>query len=158
MVEILYHCIIGDRYYVVTKKDGNIYFNVLDLKDRLSAQSLDGQDFDYRVHLDYYKEVDSGHDTVVNRKGRVLSSSFPMTIPYFPDKNLVAFSLADDDFRGASVTITDDMIDNGVITLDGDWSVDSLAIGYTYDMEVRLPTFYVQKNEQGLGSLSLLPH
>ena len=147
---VYYHTIIGDRYYVVSEKDGSVYLNVCDLKDRLSAQSLDGQDFDYRVHLDYYNEVPASDiSTVKNRKGRVLSSSFPLTIPHFSDKNLVAFSLADDDYRGASVPITADMIDNGTVTLDGDWSVDSLAVGYTYDMQVRLPTFYVQKNEQG---------
>ena len=45
------------------------------------------------------------------------------------------------------VTIEASMIDAGVVTLPGDWTQDTLAVGYTYQMLVTFPTFYVQKSK-----------
>ena len=136
---VLFHSIVGDRYYTVTEVDGDVYLSVLDLKDRLSAVALDGTQFDYRVHLDYYDEVETA-DMVTRypclkdgtEETSVISTSFTLPIPHFDDKNLVAYSLEDGNERGKMVTIDASMIDAGVVTLPGDWTQDTLAVGYTY--------------------------
>ena len=57
------------------------------------------------------------------------------------------------------VTIDAAMIGSNIVTLPGDWTQDTLAVGYTYKMMVTFPTFYVQKSEEehiNLTSILLL--
>lgn len=84
-------------------------------------------------------------------------TSFKIPFGYYSDKSLVVYTLSEGKYAGLAAvpTVTYNPDDAAGITveLDGDWSETRLLIGYTFEMDVKLPTIY-QQTSTGDGTVS----
>ena len=128
--DLLFHFNNTRGKYWAIYNDGNTATLVnMDLKDKLRAESVEGLPFEYYVYLDNWFEADT---TFANKR-----TTF--TPPFTPTKDLYAYSLDTDEFRGRSTKVK---VDNGTYYLDGDWTDAAVAIGYQFEMSVEFPRLY----------------
>ena len=144
--DLQYHSIMGDNWYgVVVEEDAagteRISLLNMDLSERFSTTDIQGEQFDYRVHMDYSFEIANGdltHSTANN------NTSFTLPIPNLTnaDRSMYAYTLSDGG-RYAEVTIT-----GTTGTVPGNWTANNatLIVGYNYLMEVDFPRMYLNSD------------
>ena len=145
---IIAHEVIFDSYYLVIKKEDTVYLVRCDLRalsnpetftfDTVDDKNVPGDSF--RVYLEYVQQK-SG--TFANRETR-----FPVgTFPIFSGEKIIAVSTEVDEAQGEPTQgrYAEATVDGDELVLRGDWSEAPVAFGYNYNMQVKLPTFFVSK-------------
>jgi len=152
--KVLFHTIMRDTYYAVCElTDGTNTQNKIFAFDIKRTDETNLVDDKYLVHLDSKIKLNVGQ-ALYNRVNN--TSEFPLTYSYDDDgttvvkpvftntDNVYAFSLEDGNYR--PVTFTDN--DKRGIA-EGNWEDTDFIVGYIYDMEVSIPTFYVVDERAG---------
>ena len=139
--ELLYQVIIDDNYYMVVKQGATISLLNSALRSDYVTESVQGQEFEYHVHLDYNKVIKAA-DVTYDSDTR--TSSFDVPIPIFAGKALSAFTVTSGDNNGGFVQVT---VDGTKGTIPGDWSSDDVVVGYPFTMKIEFPTLYVAKSD-----------
>lgn len=96
---------------------------------------------DYKVHLDTKSVIASGalgFSAVTNRTG------FTKPAGYNSSQQLAVYCHSAGDNAGRYATAS---VVGSNIEFDGDWTGQDITVGYLYEMEVELPTIYVQQVE-----------
>ena len=141
---VIHHTLIKDNYYAALEADdGTVYLVRGDLRPQRNTTTFTENDF--RIHFDYYGSVVEA-DMTYNESDNV--TTFTLPIPYFSGEELQAFSMGDEPGRIGDITV-----DNTTGSLQGDWTDDPIAIGYTFDMRVEFPTIYPTSKSGLSGTL-----
>jgi hypothetical protein len=147
---IQYIAMLDDALFIIAK-DGSTYnmqrisirglSDSLDIIDDQGTTSDTTDDINYRVHLDNSVQVlasaitynqTTRKSTFAKPSGFDADSTDLVVISYDSNgDNSGRYSRAS--FNGANVEI------------DGDWYDENVVLGYNYDMEVQLPTIYLQE-------------
>jgi len=144
--DLQYHTIMGDNWYGIVVEDDaggteRISLLNMDLSQRFSTTDIEGEDFDFRVHMDYLSEIANG-DLTFDAATR--TTTFALPIPNFTNANRVmrAYTL-NDGGRYAQVTI-----DGANGSVPGDWTQNNgtVIVGYNYLMEVDFPRIFVNSD------------
>jgi len=143
--DLIYHCIVNDDYYIVSKIDGKVILGSVDLQERRGTKTFTEEE--YRIHLDYYVGV-AGESMSYNPNAD--ETSFDMPIPYASAGELVVFGLNENEGRYAPAVGL--ILPEGIVRLHGDWTAGDLAIGYTFPMRIELPQIYLNKTENNTST------
>ena len=144
--DLQYHTIMGDNWYGVVVEDDaggteRISLLNMDLSERFSTTDIQGEAFDYRVHMDYSFEIANGNLT---HSAANNNTSFTLPIPNLTNANrrMYAYTLSGGG-RYAEVTIT-----GTTGTVPGNWTANNatLIVGYNYLMEVDFPRMYLNSD------------
>jgi len=142
--EVVHQTIIKDSYYAALEVDsGSVYLVRADLRPLRNTTTFTEDDF--RIHFDYYAsvvEADMTYNSSTN------ATTFTLPVPYFSTEELKAFSMGDEPGRIGDITVT-----GATGSLQGDWTDDPIALGYTFDMRVEFPTIYPTSKSGLSGSL-----
>jgi hypothetical protein len=148
-----------DGYYVVVENTDSITgksvvtIQKFDLKaQEWSAIVQNENAYNFNVHLDNSKIIYSEqmtYDSVTD------TTTFYVPFGYYSDKELVVYSLSEGEYAGLAATPTVQYLPddpNGLkLVLDGDWTTTRLLVGYTFEMDVKLPTLYkLTTTQQGV--------
>jgi hypothetical protein len=141
---IQYHCMLDDALVVITrnnnkdqmikyslKLDDNGHF-VTDTQDTVSTDD----DIIYRVHLDHSSSVTAAANTY---NSTTVKTTIPKPNGYESTKQLVAYDTDAGNDLGRYALIT---VNGSNLEIAGDWSNNTFVIGYLYEMDVQIPTFY----------------
>ena len=127
----LFHTIIEENYYVVQSVGGKNYLTTMDLRDRQTAVDNTGQEYFYRVNLDFKEEVSN-----IVKSGR--KTTFDYNGPVIADKISAKKLYAVKGSRISPVTYT-----NGTFSVRGDWTgPGDLSVGYLFEFKIEFPTLY----------------
>ena len=152
--DLQYHTIMGDNWYGVVVEDDaggteRISLLNMDLSERFSTTDIQGEQFDYRVHMDYSFEIANADLTwndpnVSPTPANPNTTQFTLPIPNLTNDNrqMYAYTLSDGG-RYAPVTI-----DGTIGRVPGNWTEDNatLIVGYNYLMEVDFPRMYLNSD------------
>ena len=151
--DLQYHTIMGDNWYGVVVEDDaggteRISLLNMDLSERFSTTDIQGEQFDYRVHMDYSFEIANADLTwndpnVSPTPANPNTTQFTLPIPNFTNNHeMYAYTLSDGG-RYAEVTI-----DGTIGRVPGNWTEDNatLIVGYNYLMEVDFPRMYLNSD------------
>ena len=146
--DLQYHVIMGDNWYGITVEEDaggtdRISLLNMDLSERFSTTDIEGETFDYRVHMDYLSEVAQANLTYNDPNtspapNNPNTTEFTLPIPNFTDNHEMYAYTLDDGGRYAEVTI-----DGTTGRVPGNWSGGDLFVGYNYLMEVDFPRMLV---------------
>ena len=146
--ELIYHVIMGDEYFAVINNGGDISLVSMDLSKRYTTTSVDGTQFDYRIHLDYENEITTLTylDPKTSTDPNAGYTTFSLAGYPILNSDLKAYSL---DNGGNYATVQ--TYDNGGTLygkVPGNWTINSgtLHIGYNYDMEVDFPRIFLNSD------------
>ena len=155
---VTYHTMFDDTYYAVIKNGSDYTLEAIDIKKETDTLLVGTTPSEYLIHLDTKKTVASGdltYDPVLDK------TTFTLGAGYYSSKTLKAYCNTDCDDIGKTVpseSITGSH-PNKVVTLDGNWKTapktatdgtvatvnTDVIIGYEFEMEVELPTIYIQE-------------
>jgi len=150
---VTYHTMFDDTYYAVIKNGSDYTLEAIDIKKETDTLLVGTTPSEYLIHLDTKKTIASGdltYDPVLDK------TTFTLGAGYYSSKQLKAYCNADCDDIGKTVpseSITGSH-PNKVVTLDGNWKTSTkdgstvntdVIIGYELEMEVELPTIYIQE-------------
>ena len=151
--DLQYHTIMGDNWYGVVVEDDaggteRISLLNMDLSERFSTTDIQGEQFDYRVHMDYSFEIANANLTWNNPNvsptpANPNTTEFTLPIPNFTNNHeMYAYTLSDGG-RYAEVTI-----DGTTGRVPGNWTANgaTLIVGYNYLMEVDFPRMYLNSD------------
>ena len=146
---IQYHCMLDDALFVVTRnnnKDQIIRYSMkLDDSGHFVTDTRDtadtSDDYVYRVHLDHASSVTAASGTY---NATTIKTTIPKPTGYESTKQLVAYETDSGNDLGRYAMVT---VNGSNLEITGDWSNNSFVIGYLYEMDVRLPTLYVTRQE-----------
>ena len=131
--KVIYHCIMDDVYYAVLKDKSQLVLQSIDIRP------TDGTQVDsYRIYMDNMVTIPS---TDLTYDPNTLTTSFTKPSGFPSDTNLSVFTLEDGNNQGRFENVT---VDDGVITISGDWTDTGLTLGYLFEMLVEFPTIYPQ--------------
>jgi hypothetical protein len=128
-----YHCVVNDSYIMV---DNQNFLQRIDLI-RDDESTVQEHDNEYLIHLDNYSSATGSYNTTT----RKTSFSLSWLANVDRTKNLVAIQPGTSGVMYQSITVP---TSGTTLTLDGNWS-GTTTFGYLYNMEVKLPRFFVQK-------------
>jgi hypothetical protein len=135
---IRYHCVVNDSYLLV---DNQNFLQRIDLirddEPTIQEHGEEGLANDYQIHLDNYSSATGSYNSTTRQTSFTLNwlNNVDRT------KTLVAIQ------PGTSGVMYQDVTppsSGTTLTLDGNWS-GTTTFGYNYNMEVKLPKFFVQK-------------
>ena len=130
---VVHHTLIKDNYYAALEaSNGNVYLVRGDLRPQRNTTTFTENDF--RIHYDYYSSVVEANMTYSLADN---ATTFTLPIPYFSGQELKAFSMGDEPGRIGDITVN-----GNTASLQGDWTDDPIALGYTFNMRVEFPTIY----------------
>jgi len=151
--DLQYHDIMGDNWFgVVVEIDSGgterISLLNMDLSERFSTTDLRGEAFDYRVHMDYSREV-ANADLTFNdpntspAPANPNTTEFTLPIPNFTNNHEMYAYTLDNGGRYSEVTI-----DGTTGRVPGNWTQNNgtLIVGYNYRMEVDFPRVYLNSD------------
>jgi len=160
---VTYHTMFDDTYYAVIKNGTDYTLQAMDIKKETDTLLVGTAPSEYLIHLDTKKTIASGDLTYNSDTDK---TTFTLGAGYYSSKTLKAYCNTDCDNIGKTVpseSITGSH-PNKVVTLDGNWKTSNktasdgtvstvntdVIIGYEFEMEVELPTIYIQqaKNQQ----------
>ena len=141
---IQYHCMLDDALVVITRnnnKDQMIKFSLkLDDNGHFVTDTQDtattDDDIIYRVHLDHASSVTAAANTY---NSTTVKTTIPKPNGYESTKQLVAYDTDAGNDLGRYALIT---VNGSNLEIAGDWSNNTFVIGYLYEMDVQIPTFY----------------
>ena len=143
--DLQYHVIMGDTYYAVTQeadKDSTERISLVEmaLDERFTTTDVTGEQFDYRIHMDYLKNYKNA-DLTLGTGADAGKTTFSLAnYPLFTDnEKLYAFTL-DDGGKYQEVEVS-----GTTGKVKGDWTGTNktLNIGYNYKMEVDFPRIFL---------------
>ncbi len=157
---IIYQCILDDKFYLVLNNGSKYTLEKLDIKLRSDTDLIGDEPDVNRVYLDTKKTVASG-DLTYNTAAD--TTTFTLGSGYYSSNTLTAYCVTSSDARGKSYDIKAADITgtapNETITLPGNWKTSTeagpgtssvntdLIIGYEYEFEVELPKIYLTRQE-----------
>ena len=144
---IQYHCMLDDALFVVTrnnnkdqivkhslKLDDNGHF-VTDTKDTVDTDD----DVVYRVHLDHASSITAAANTY---NTVTVKTTVPKPNGYESTKQLVAYDTDAGNDLGRYAMVT---VNGSNLEIPGDWSNNTFVIGYLYELDVQIPTLYLNR-------------
>ena len=144
---IQYHCMLDDALFVVTrnnnkdqivkhslKLDDNGHF-VTDTKDTADTDD----DVVYRVHLDHASSITAAANTY---NTVTVKTTVPKPNGYESTKQLVAYDTDAGNDLGRYAMVT---VNGSNLEIPGDWSNNTFVIGYLYELDVQIPTLYLNR-------------
>ncbi len=135
--DIQHIAMLDDALFAIVKKDNVYTMQRLSIRGLSSSLVVTDDDVTYNVHLDNSFAVSSAS---INYDGTKSSFTKPSGFDT-SDTGLVVISTgAESSGRYSTATINGSNIE-----LAGDWSSESVVVGYNYDMEVQFPTIYLQQ-------------
>ena len=157
---IIYQCILDDKFYLVLNNGSKYTLEKLDIKLRSDTDLIGDEPDVNRVYLDTKKTVASG-DLTYNTAAD--TTTFTLGSGYYSSNTLTAYCVTSSDARGKSYDIKAADITgtapNETVTLPGNWKTSTeagpgtssvntdLIIGYEYEFEVELPKIYLTRQE-----------
>tara|TARA_B100000287_G_scaffold342973_1_gene329766 strand:+ start:27 stop:3200 length:3174 start_codon:yes stop_codon:yes gene_type:complete len=157
---IIYQCILDDKFYLVLNNGSKYTLEKLDIKLRSDTDLIGDEPDVNRVYLDTKKTVASG-DLTYNTAAD--TTTFTLGSGYYSSNTLTAYCVTSSDARGKSYDIKSADITgtapNETVTLPGNWKTSTeagpgtssvntdLIIGYEYEFEVELPKIYLTRQE-----------
>jgi hypothetical protein len=149
--DVLYHCIMRDRYYAVVRYNtaGNTFHNQLHTLDVRPSENTAFVDFDdrlFRIHIDNRVSIPAA-DITYDAATDTSSWDMPQQDgepAVFTHKTIICYTTADGQNQGRMGTVT---VAANVCSTPGDWSNEALEMGYTFETDVTLPQFYVTQKE-----------
>lgn len=143
--DVLYHCVMRDRYYVVIRYGSNNKLIELDLQDTADTAVLNINDNSFQIHLDNRVTIPTN---IISYASGVSTFTMPQndsTNVLDPThKDIYAYVIDDGDNQGSYQKVT---VNTNTCTLTGDWSSDPLEIGYNFSTNVTIPQFYITQAE-----------
>jgi hypothetical protein len=144
MGNVMHHALIKDSYYAALEdSEGTVRLVRADIRPLRNTTVF--TDNDFRIHFDYYGSLEEA-DMTYNETDNV--TTFTLPIPYFEGEELQAFSMGDEPGRIGDITV-----DGNTGSLQGDWTDDPLALGYTFAMRIEFPVIYPTKKSGLSGAL-----
>jgi len=146
---IQYHCILDDALYVITRnnnKDQMIQYSLkLDDTGHFVTETQGTVDTDddviYKVHLDHSSSVTAAAGTY---NSLTIKTTIPKPNGYESTKQLVAYDTDAGNDLGRYALIT---VNGSNLEIPGNWENNTFIIGYLYEMDVQIPTFFVTRPE-----------
>jgi hypothetical protein len=138
---VTFHCMMDDVYYAVLK-NGSVYtLQSFDIKKATDTLTVGTAPEEYLIHLDTKKEISSGsltYDATTNKT--------TMTKPtgYDNSGQLAVFCKTAGNNVGRFSKAT---VNGSNLEWEGDWSSLDVVLGYLYEMEVELPTIFIQQTD-----------
>ena len=152
--EVLYHCIMRDRYYIVLRYETTpgVFNNQLLVADVRPTENTSFADFNdrlFRIHLDNRVTID---DADITYDAATDTSSWDMPQnngqpQVFDQRDIFAYTTADGDNQGRLSEVTITAGTPQTCSVDGDWSNEDLEMGYTFSTDVTLPHFFVSEKD-----------
>ncbi len=153
--EIQHMAMFDDALFLIIK-DKDVYSiqrialttlsDSIEITDDRGTTSDTSDDFNYRVYLDNGTIIPAsslGYSSSTGKTGFTIPTNFDATSA----NKLAVFchSAGDDNGRYTDQVTIAGTGANANIEITGDWTGQDLTVGYLYDMEVQLPTIYVQQ-------------
>jgi len=138
---VTFHCMMDDVYYAVLK-NGSVYtLQSFDIKKATDTLMVGTAPTEYLIHLDTKKEISSGSLTYSSATNKTT-----MTKPtgYDNSGQLAVFCKTAGNNVGRFSKAT---VNGSNLEWEGDWSSLDIILGYLYEMEVELPTIFIQQSD-----------
>ena len=142
--ELVAHDCIYDSYYAVLQKNDRVFIVRGDLRALENTIVLvDDTGEEYRTYLDYAVSVETQ-----NSGKKIILDADTIGFPIFEDrkKEVVSVVWSPEDEQGYIVPVS---VDGTTLTIKTTVPDPIIFIGYTYEMIVDMPHFYVAKEGQG---------
>tara|TARA_R100000781_G_scaffold67621_1_gene42654 strand:- start:27 stop:3344 length:3318 start_codon:yes stop_codon:yes gene_type:complete len=136
---VTFHTIMDDVYYAIIKNSSNYTLESIDLKKEDDTTLVDTEA--YKIHLDTKSVIASGslsYSTITNK------TKFTKPTGYNSSSQLAVYCHKTGSNKGR---YSEGTVDGSDITFPGDWTGQDIVLGYLYEMEVELPTVYVQRKQ-----------
>ena len=142
------HACINDSYFLVIEKENKIYLTRADLRALSSTQVLTEDGEEYRVYLDYVSAANITSVVYNERNDRSTITLDMGKTPTFTDSSgtLTLISYNPDTEQGIILPYSSEF------NIAGDAREFVFFVGYTYEMLIELPQFFVKK--EGSGQVS----
>ena len=138
---VTFHCMMDDVYYAVLK-NGSVYtLQSFDIKKATDTLMVGTAPAEYLIHLDTKKEISSGSLTY---NATTNKTSFTKPTGYDNAGQLAVFCKTAGNNVGRFSKAT---VNGSDIEWEGDWSSLDIILGYLYEMEVELPTIFIQQSD-----------
>ena len=139
------HACINDSYFLVLEKEDKIYLTRGDLRALASTQVLTEDDEEYRVYLDYASAANITSVVYNERNDRSTVTLDMGKTPEFTDPTgtLTLISYNPDTEQGIILPYSSEF------NIAGDAREFVFFVGYTYEMSIELPQFFVKKEGSG---------
>ena len=150
--DIQYLCMLDDALYVVTRnvisgthKDQMVKYSLkLDDTGFFVTDTQETTDTDddviYKVHLDHMSTVSGATYNSSTKKSTLTKPNGYV----YDTTQLVAYDTDAGVDLGRYSLVT---VNGNNFEINGDWSSNNFVIGYLYEMDVQIPTFYVTRSE-----------
>ena len=137
---VTFHCMMDDVYYAVLK-NGSVYtLQSFDIKKATDTLMVGTAPAEYLIHLDTKKEISSGSLTY---NATTNKTSFTKPTGYDNAGQLAVFCKTAGNNVGRFSKAT---VNGSNIEWEGDWSGLDIILGYLYEMEIELPTIFIQES------------
>lgn len=138
---VTFHCMMDDVYYAVLK-NGSVYtLQSFDIKKATDTLLVGTAPEEYLIHLDTKSSISSGSLTYTPSTNK---TSFTKPTGYDNSGQLAVFCKTAGNNVGRFSKAT---VNGSNIEWDGDWSGLDIILGYLYEMEVELPTIFIQQSD-----------
>ena len=139
---LLYHFMINDEYYFL---DSDKFLQCVKIIQTSSDPSITQDDTEFLLHVDNHTTISGGSFSASTNLTTFSSVSWLPSVTT-PNYDLV---LIDTDTNAARIGryAKPTSTSTTSFTVPGDWSGVTLTIGYIYPYEVKLPTFYITRQE-----------
>ena len=138
---VTFHCMMDDVYYAVLK-NGSVYtLQSFDIKKATDTLLVGTSPEEYLIHLDTKSSISSGSLTYTPSTNK---TSFTKPTGYDNSGQLAVFCKTAGNNVGRFSEAT---VNGSNIEWDGDWSGLDIILGYLYEMEVELPTIFIQQSD-----------
>ena len=151
--DVLYHCIMRDRYYVVVRYEtaANTFHNqpTLDVRPTDNTAFVDFDDRLFRIHIDNRVSIDAA-DITYDQATDTSSWDMPQQDgepAVFDHEDIICYTTADGQNQGRMGEVTITAGTPQTCSTPGDWSNEALEMGYTFETDVTLPQFYVTEKD-----------
>ena len=138
---VTFHCMMDDVYYAVLK-NGSVYtLQSFDIKKATDTLMVGTAPDEFLIHLDTKTEISSGSLTY-----NATTNKTSMTKPTGYDNagQLAVFCKTAGDNVGRFSKAT---VNGSNLEWTGDWSSLDVVLGYLYEMEIELPTIFIQQSD-----------
>ena len=138
---VTFHCMMDDVYYAVLK-NGSVYtLQSFDIKKATDTLLVGTSPEEYLIHLDTKSSISSGSLTYTPSTNK---TSFTKPTGYDNSGQLAVFCKTAGNNVGRFSKAT---VNSGNIEWEGDWSGLDIIVGYLYEMEIELPTIFIQQSD-----------
>ena len=138
---VRYHFVENDRYYLLSSDN---WLQSLEFVQADTDPSIDEEGTNFQIHIDNWTTVANGTFDAATNKTTFTDQSDWIDLVTNGNTDLVLVDTnADADRVGRYASCT--VINNDDFTVPGNWSGDTVHIGYLYDYQVDFPRIYTTK-------------